>query len=399
MKADDWRPDLLGRRERRALTVGLIAVLVVGAPALAFLHRSGPGSRAVIHADRSTGPADSPLHLWITGLQPSQAVTVVASTADRDGQAWGSFAILDADATGAVDLSRAEPLEGTYRRPDSMGLFWSMVPLEGSDRLFVPRLGRNQVALTVQAGGRTVARSGVTRVVTGPDVTVNDEEIGEAGLHGEFFAPRPTGAGKPGVLILGGSDGSLSPHAVLAGALLASHGYPSLALAYSAAPAGSVREGMPVEYLTRALVWLRRQSGVDPGHVVAYGISSASETALLLAVQRPDLVQEAVALVPDDAAEVVPVEQIAGPILLVCGEADRTWASCTYARAIMARRETGEHRYADVLLRFADAGHGIGELVPYQPGTALLVPMAEGAADAVAAAQAWPALLAFLARQ
>jgi hypothetical protein len=386
MKMDDRR------RGRRALMVGLIAILLVGASALAYLHPSGLHFPAAIHVDPSTGPADSPLHLWITGLQPNQTVTVVASTADRDGRAWGSYAVLDADPQGTVDPSKAEPLEGSYRRPDPMGLVWSMVPLQSGDHPYLPP-GQYRIALAVQAGGRVLTRSSVTRVVAGPGVSVHDEQAGRAGFSGTFFAPRQAGARRPGVLILGESDGSLSPDAVLAAALLASHGYPSLALASAAAP------GPPVEYVARALVWLRRQPGVDPRHVLAYGISSAGETALLLAVRRPDLVQAAIALAPGDVAEVVPVEQIAGPILLVCGGADRTWASCPHGQAIVARRQTGKHRYDDVLLRFPDAGHGIGNLVPYQPGTTLQVPTAEGAANAVAAAQAWPRLLAFLARQ
>jgi dienelactone hydrolase len=323
---------------------------------------------------------------------------VFASTADQDGRGWGSYAILEANPQGTVDLSKAEPLEGSYRRPDSMGLFWSMVPLQSGDRPYLPP-GQHQVALTVQAGGRVLARSSVTRVVAGWGVTVHDEKAGEAGFSGTFFVPRPTSARRPGVLMLGGSDGSLSPYAVLAAELLASHGYPSLALAYPAAQGMPVWEGLPVEYFARALAWLGRQPSVDPRHILVYGTLGAGETALLLAAQRPDLAQGAIALVPGDAAGVVPVEQIAGPILLVCGGKDRTRASCSDAQAIMARRQTGKHHYADVLLGFPDAGHGIGQLVPYQPGTTLQVPPAEGVANAVAAAQAWPGLLAFLARQ
>jgi dienelactone hydrolase len=397
MKKDGWLLALARPRERRALTVGLIAGLVVVASAVFYLHPSGLRFPVAIHADRSIGLADSPLHLWITGLQPNQTVTIVARTADRDGQPWGSYATLVAGRDGSIDLSRAMPLEGSYRTPDPMGVLWSMVPLESGDRPFLPP-GLHQVGLTVQAGYRVLARSSVTRVVIGQGVTVHDEQAGRVGFDGKFFAPRPTGARSPGVLILGGPDINPSPYAVLAAALLASRGYPSLALD-SAAPGLTAQEGMPADYLARALVWLRRQPGVDPRHILAYGTSRASETALLLAVQRPDLVQGVIAVVPGDAATNVPVEQIAGPILLVCGGADRTWDSCRDAQAILARRNAGKYRQADVLLRFPDAGHGIGELVPYQPGTTLQVPSAEGVANAIAAGRAWPGLIAFLARQ
>jgi dienelactone hydrolase len=398
MKKDGWRLDSVGPRQKRALTIGLIASLVVGASAIAYLYPSGLRFPVAIHADPPGSLADSPLHLWITGLRPNQTVTVIASTLDWDGQPWHAYATMAADRDGSIDLSKAVPLEGTYRQADSMGLFWSMVPWPPADRPHPPP-GQYQVALTVRAGGRVLARSSASRIVAGHGVTVHDERADTVGFDGKFFAPGPAGARSPGVLILGASDDSPSPHAVLAAALLASHGYPSLDLAYPAASGRAGQEDMPAEYLAKALVWLRRQQGVDPGHILAYGTGSASEMALLLAVQRPDLVQGTIALVPGDAASDVPVEQIGGPILLVCGEADRTWASCRAAQAIQARRDAAKQGHVDAFLMFPDAGHGIGQLVPYQPGTTFQVPSAEGAANAIAAARAWPALLAFLARQ
>jgi dienelactone hydrolase len=53
---------------------------------------------------------------------------------------------------------------------------------------------------------------------------------------------------------------------------------------------------------------------------------------------------------------VIPVEQIAAPILLVCGEADQIWPSCPMARQIQ-NRLTAHGRPAATLLAYNDAGH------------------------------------------
>jgi acetyl esterase/lipase len=52
---------------------------------------------------------------------------------------------------------------------------------------------------------------------------------------------------------------------------------------------------------------------------------------------------------------VIPVERIAGPLFLVCGEQDRIWPSCPMARQIHERlRANGRDA---TLLAYPDAGH------------------------------------------
>src|SRR5262249_5242490 len=91
----------------------------------------------------------------------------------------------------------------------------------------------------------------------------------------------------------------------------------------------------------------------------------------------------------DDPAALIPVERIAGPILLVCAEADEVWMSCPYAQAI--ERRLTEHAVPNrhLLIRVPGAGHAVGGLTPYQPNT-------RTRADALGEAQAWPRLLSFL---
>jgi dienelactone hydrolase len=98
-------------------------------------------------------------------------------------------------------------------------------------------------------------------------------------------------------LLIGGSEGGLSmPDEA---ALLASHGFPALDVAYFAAP-GLPRnlQRVPLEYFVRAARWLDRQPGVDSRRLVVYGVSRGSEAALLLASHFPRLFPGVVLLSP-----------------------------------------------------------------------------------------------------
>jgi uncharacterized protein len=57
----------------------------------------------------------------------------------------------------------------------------------------------------------------------------------------------------------------------------------------------------------------------------------------------------------------IPVERVAGPILLIAGDDDQMWPSAVMARDILARRRTRGGHPGDSLLVFAGAGHLIGK--------------------------------------
>jgi dienelactone hydrolase len=106
----------------------------------------------------------------------------------------------------------------------------------------------------------------------------------------------------------------------------------------------------------------------------------------------------------DDAAvarAVIPVENIACPILAIAGEDDQSYPAADMARALIERRvaKAAEHSDHDLLLTFADVGHFVRP-----PATPTTVDrsdglVAGGSPIAVGRAQreAWTAVLAFLA--
>ena len=119
-------------------------------------------------------------------------------------------------------------------------------------------------------------------------VIVAPSRSNENGLVGTLF--RPAGDGPfPTVLVIGGSQGGQGFSGQCA-ALLAGHGYASLALSYFAG------EGLPehlvgirLEYFARAMSWLRAQPYARDGGVAVVGRSRGGELALLLGATFPEV--------------------------------------------------------------------------------------------------------------
>jgi dienelactone hydrolase len=388
-------------------------------------------ANAGIEVDHPAALADVPLHVRVTGLAGGQRVTISADVHDSADRELLGFASFRADAHGVIDLATAGPSGGSYTQPETMGLFWSMVATDANPPGFRPPL-RLDVALTVRDADRTLATRVVRRTFIGAGVTAQYLFLPQSGFFGRYYAPATGATPRPAVLLFGGAEGGLSPYLDVAAGLLASHGFPAQAIGYFGIQGLPPQlADVPLEYFTGALAWLRGQPGVDRAHVFAYRDSRGSEAALLLGVHRPALVQGVVALVPsdvvhcsfpdctgpapdctgpawtlngapvpftrqfdgpvpaDDPAAVIPVEQIAGPVFLVCGEIDSIWPSCPYARAIDRRLTDHADPHRHVLLAYPGADHDVGWLAPDQPDTRL-------SGDAAGKADAWPRLLDLL---
>lgn len=217
---------------------------------------------------------------------------------------------------------------------------------------------------------------------------------------------------------------------------------------------------IPLEYFVKAADWLKQQPGVDPHHLAIMGWSKGAEAALITAVSFPQEFQAVIGFMPSsvvwsgiaygpgpissswtlggkplpwanpvmnastfsnakpltfvgayaaglkDAAAVaraaIPVEHIAGPVLLISAGDDQIWPSPRMAEQIMQRLAAHHHRYADESLCYAGAGHAI--LPPFRPTNASVVAVPGGSyafggnttAYAFADRDAWEHLLEFL---
>jgi dienelactone hydrolase len=407
----------------RHLPLSLLGLLALSSSLACSSATHGPMAMTV---DKSTVLVSSPVHVMVSGLDPGEAATLAVTTTDAGGYVWSSSASFKADGNGKIDLSRATPSRGSYTEEDGMGLFRSMKPTGRSPLpTFLVPPGVDEIDKIVLTAGSHEVTQQLTRQFYGPGVVLTRKRTPADTFYGDYFSPADVSTRKPGVLIFGGSEGGLS--GTTEAAQLASLGYPALAVAYFAEPGLPANLlDVPLEYFVGALTWLSQEPGVDPAHLIVYGVSRGSEAALLLGADFPNIVHGVVALVPsawvncsfpncngaawtvkgrpipfDGPASgeeaLIPVTKIQGPIFIDCGDDDAVWTSCQYSNRIKAELATG-FPYQHPILEFPDAGHGIGSIVPY---LSYSEPFAlQGriqSSNQLARESAWPQLLTFLA--
>ncbi len=413
---------------------------------------------------------DQPMDIRVNGLQAGEPITLHASMRDYQGRNWSANATFLADGHGEVDAAKAAPVYGSYSGVHAMGLVWSMLPRNVKNPreiLYDPSLQSASYPLKLEAlaGNRVLTQTTLTRYLQAPGVT--QPLVAAGGLVGELYTPATAGP-HPAIVVLGGSEGGWLSSSPLA-ALLASHGYIALALAYfqgfqasdpQLASLPKILMDIPLEYFAGAADWLRQQPGVDAHHVGIIGWSKGAEAALITAATFPKDFQAVIAFMPSsvvwsgieygpgpissswtldgkpllwvnpvinpamfssgkplafldsyqaglkDAAAVkkavIPVERIAGPVLLVSATDDQIWPSSLMAKQIMQRLTEHHHAYSDESLCYAGAGHDIQ--APYRPTNASVVAGPGGSfafggnqiADAFADRDAWSKVLVFL---
>ncbi|MCL6698226.1 prolyl oligopeptidase family serine peptidase [Sphingomonas sp. NSE70-1] len=277
------------------------------------------------------------------------------------------------------------------------------------------------------------------------------QRIDAAGVLGNYFPAAGEGP-HPAVLLLGGSEGGLSQGAQAQALLLQAEGFSTLQLAYHNAPGKSAKlVNIPLEDFYRALDWLKKQPGVDAGRIAIVGYSKGAEAGLLVATRYPGIGAavlgmpssvvwdgmsaenyvlgsfssswsekgEPVAhlaykgqpgsegLMPvfvnglkeldsnPDAA--IPVEKYNGPLMLICGEAEKLWPSCPMTDQIVERAKA-KGAPQPVVLRYKDAGHGVAGAPRSAASKDAWVSKLGGTEEGnwVARADSWPKVVAFL---
>jgi fermentation-respiration switch protein FrsA (DUF1100 family) len=90
----------------------------------------------------------------------------------------------------------------------------------------------------------------------------------------------------------------------------------------------------------------------------------------------------------------IPVEKIAGPILMITGTEDRTWPAAEMADEVMKRLAEKKHPFPRRLLSYDGCGHFIG--MPLRPPG--VAPHLGGSVEAnsYAAWDSWPKVVKFL---
>ena len=378
---------------------------------------------ATLTVDAPEAPADQAVHISVGALIAGKKVEIELTTGDINGERWRGHAEFKATADGTVDLTRDAPVSGTYAGVDGMGLFWSMDPPSGAltNAWYVPPVPWTQSATAMQLavldGKRVLAKRQLTRRWMSAGVTHRLLTLSRDKVVARLFLPPPGSPPRPGVLYFTGSDGRTDPWAT---ALLASHGYPAIALSYFNQPGlPPTLTNVPIEYFATAAELLSKQPGVLNGHVVVAGISRGSEAALLAAQNYPALVRGAVLIAPNDESgqslpnagaawtlhgrpeplTSIPVDHVAGPVLAIAGGKDEIWESRLHAERVMLALDQAGVKAPHRVLEYPEAGHYVGGF-PFTPqGTYAGAGEVSGgseAANEAARADAWPAVLKFL---
>lgn len=373
------------------------------------------------------GLVDEDLRVRLSGFDPGSPVNVIAE-ASFPGS-WSLEATFETDEAGNVDLGSQAPVSGDYDVADANALIWALTPREAgaSPRIAGDTLAPWTLTITASQGERSVSRTITRRAMS---ETVKAIEVREDGLFINLFLPEGTGPFQT-VLVLAGSGGGFPGSQA---ALLASHGFAAVSLAYFGIEGlPSELRRIPLEYFARALAWIEAHPLLDHRHLAVSGTSRGGELALLLASRHPEI-RAVVAWVPsgyvwgavskiedrgneDDFASwtigdeavphagrvrnddvepdadgvihltpaflryiadepnaaraLIPVERINGPVLLVSGEADDLWPSTEFSRLIVERLESHGFDFPVEHLAYPDSGHGIGGgLVPTTINTA-----------------------------
>lgn len=425
-------------------------------------------SRPVLTVTPADGQIDEPRRITVTGLAPDELVAVSARTLRSRGVVWDSQATFMADADGVVDLSRDAPVGGDYAEVSAMGLLWGQHPAEGtSQELFADDVMQPLwTALTAETANGARAEVELLQRFAAPGVT--RREIREDGLVGTLFTPAGPGP-HPVVVVLNGSGGGTNEprgalyasHGYQAFAL----GYfkaPGLSPFITETPLEYLETGLRwahrelqprdgfvavsgqsrggelalllgatfpelvsavIAYVPGAMVHGAQGAG-DPARGGWQGVTWTRG-----GVPLPHLWQDNAAVhwhpwagdappsrhhsvffegLKDRALAErsrIPVEQIAGPVLLVSGRDDRAWPSSLYSRMVVSTLSRHGHRHLVRHLDFDDAGHAIN--LPFVPTTQLSrehpvskVPYTSGgtpSGNAKADDGSWRGVLAFLA--
>ncbi|KAM9845600.1 peroxisomal succinyl-coenzyme A thioesterase-like isoform 2-T2 [Aulostomus maculatus] len=233
---------------------------------------------------------DERLLVMVENLPPGSPVTLHSVHQSEDKDYWQAFGHYISDHEGSVSVAEDLSFGGTYQGKEPMGLLWSMRPVPGSRTGL--RLRKMNVCspmlvnISVYGGHvtegfrelRPLASVLTERWYMAPGVKRTSVE--ERGIRGTLFIPPGPGP-FPGLLDMWGGGGGLLEYR---SALLASHGYMSLALEYFK-PGELQTAELQLNYFETAFSVVREHPQVMPDRVGIFGLSLGSIVALRLAAE------------------------------------------------------------------------------------------------------------------
>ncbi|XP_039470510.1 peroxisomal succinyl-coenzyme A thioesterase-like isoform X2 [Oreochromis aureus] len=239
----------------------------------------------------SRGLMDEKFIVLVQNALPGSQLTIRALHQCEDGHSWEAFGHYTADTTGTINVSEDPSIRGTYSGVEQMGLLWSLRPIPGSKPGLRMRKKNIQtpmeVTISVYQGHQTegfadlVPLSGVVveRWYMAPGV--RRIPVTEGGLTAALFLPLGPGP-FPGLLDLYGLGGELVEYRA---ALLASHGFASMAIDYLTSKF-TIETGKMVDrqYFETAYRVLQQHPQVCKSRIAMIGLSFGTSITLKMAI-------------------------------------------------------------------------------------------------------------------
>uniref|UniRef100_A0A3Q2XFI7 Acyl-CoA thioesterase 15 n=1 Tax=Hippocampus comes TaxID=109280 RepID=A0A3Q2XFI7_HIPCM len=228
---------------------------------------------------------DEAIRVRVDNLPPGAPVTLRCLHHSEDKDYWEAYGHYISDPTGAVSVADDVSVGGTYRGKEIMGLLWSMRPVPGSRTGL--RLRKRNVCtpmlFTISVYGGHVSHDFSSRRPLAEELTerwymapgVRRLELKDRGVRGTLFIPSGPGP-FPGLLDMWGGGGGLLEYR---SALLASHGYVSLALEYFA-PGELASTDLELKYFEAAFELIKQHPAVVADKVGIFGLSLGGIVAI-----------------------------------------------------------------------------------------------------------------------
>ncbi|XP_067437483.1 peroxisomal succinyl-coenzyme A thioesterase-like isoform X1 [Thunnus thynnus] len=233
---------------------------------------------------------DEKFKVLVENLPAGSPVTLHSLHHSEDKDYWEAYAHYISDHKGTVSVAEDLSFGGTYAGIEPMGLLWSMRPVPGSRTGL--RLRKMDVRspmlvnISVYSGHKAegfreqppLASVLTERWYMAPGVRRID--IKEKGVRGTLFIPPGPGP-FPGLMDMWGGGGGLLEYR---SALLASHGYVSLALEYFS-PGELQSADLEFKYFEAAFNIVKDHPQVIPDRVGLFGLSLGAVVTMCLAAE------------------------------------------------------------------------------------------------------------------
>lgn len=138
------------------------------------------------------GMVDGDLVVRVTEGTPRARVNITAEAEDADGRMWSASAQFLVSEDGTIDLSKEPPIQGSYSTLDPMGIVTTMAPAGKEPASIFATPDASDVRITFTASERDSATATALAIRRFKAATVQPRRIDEGAIAGTLYLPEGT---------------------------------------------------------------------------------------------------------------------------------------------------------------------------------------------------------------